>query len=204
MKRAFAVVATLLLCALAGQKPATAGEAPRLDGPHLVAMATCKTVACIREAYAAVREHDLITNIVYYANLLRLRPSDRCAARGLLHSIPQNIEENARMSVLGTSMYPAETDKEIKTVGQALWHFDRNLAHAVKLCPRFLPEFVRYGTVALSPVSKYPNWAARVCRSNPKRFLKAFRTLSEKDQQYIAKYVIQPEGCKQIAFPEAE
>jgi len=168
-------------------------------------MATCTTAGCVNAAYAKIAKPEVVARIVYYSNLLRLRPGDRVASHHLLSNIPVNDEEYTRLSALGELLYPDETTREIDAVGQAYWHMSRNLARSLKLYPGFLPAFIRYGLIAANSPAEddYPNWAARVCRSNPGRFLKAFETLSPKDRHYIAKHIIQPKGCKQIAFPEA-
>lgn len=204
MRYVLPLVAVVLLCALSGQSRATSSDAPKEEPPLMVAMATCKTVACVRHAYAKIRKPDIVARIVYFSRLLALRPGDADAALGLLQNIPRTEDENGQMIILATTMYPDETDAEIEIVGQAFWHYSRNLVHALRLHPEFLPAFIRYGTIALSPHSTYPNWAAKVCRSDPKRFLRAFQALSPKNRAYIAHYVIQPHGCKQIAFPEAD
>jgi hypothetical protein len=180
------------------------GEIPKREGPLLVAMATCESAGCVKATYAKMAGPDIVARVVYFTNLLRLNPGDRVAARGLLQNIPRTGRQDARLIVLSTNMYPGETDAEIRAVGRAYWNFSRNLAHGLRLHPEFLPSFIRYGTIALSPHSTYPNWATQVCRANPGRFLRAFETLSAQDRRYIAKYVIQPKGCKQVAFPEAE
>lgn len=176
---------------------------PQAERPHLVAMATCKIAACVKRTYSKIHKPEIVARIVYFSRLLALDRKDAKAALGLLQNIPQTEGENRQMILLATVMYPGETNKDIDAVGQTYWHFSRNLALALRMHPELLPAFVQYGTIALTPHSTYPNWAAKVCRSNPERFLKAFRTLSPKDRRYIAKYVVQPEGCKQIAFPEA-
>lgn len=200
------------LVALSCGLPAVAKACPReipipaAEGRLLVAMATCKTVGCVKAAYGKVENPEIVARIVYYTNILRLQPEDRTASRGLLANIPTTDDEDARFSALTGNLYGGETDAEISAVGQAYWHRSRNLARALKVCPRFLPAFIRYGVITGPAITEndYPDWVTRVCRSGPNRFLKAFETLSVKDQHYIAKHIIQPEGCKQIAFPEAQ
>jgi len=191
----------VLACTMVAQQVNAQQELSEHDGRVVVAMSMCRTRPCVRKEYARVLKPQVVSQVVYYSKLLALQPKSKPAACGLLRSIPRSEEEND-LSQLGTSLYPGESDREIKATDRASWHFSRNLAHALKLCPQYLPQFIQYGTIALSPTNSYPNWAARVCRSNPKRFLQAYRTLSAKDQQYIAKYVIHPESCKQIAYPE--
>lgn len=178
---------------------------PRQERPHLVAMATCKTVGCLKQNYAKIRKLEIVARIVYYSNLLRLQPSSRKAAYGLLTNMPTNDNQYTRLGTLEGSLFEDETDTQIRAVGDAAWSMSRNLARSLKIYPCFLPAFIRYGLIAApNPVEDdYGDWVAQVCRSNPTRFLRAFKTLSSKDQQYVAKYIIQPVGCKQIAVPEA-
>jgi len=191
----------VLACTMVAQQAKAQQELSEHDGRIVVAMSLCQTVRCVRKEYAGISKPQVVSQVAYYSKLLTLQPDSKTAACGLLRSIPRSEEEND-LGQLNTSLYPGESYAEIVATGRAFWKFSRNLAHALKLCPQYLPQFIQYGTIALSPTNSYPNWAARVCRSNPKRFVKAFHTLGAKDQQYIAKYVIHPESCKQIAYPE--
>jgi len=191
-----------LACTMVPQRANAQQVLSEHDGHTIVRMSTCRTTRCVRKEYAAISEQGILARVAYYSKLLALQPKSKPAACGLLRSIPRTGSDNALLAFLATSLYPGESVAEMDATGRASWNFSRNLAHALKFCPQYLPHFIQYGTIALSPTSSYPNWAARVCRSNPKRFLQAFHTLSAKDQQYIAKYVIHPKGCKQIAYPE--
>lgn len=194
----------VLFCSLCTAGGASQREIPKGERHALVAMATCKAVQCVTAAYAGIRRPEAVARIVYYTNLLRLRPGDGAASRGLLENIPATADEYERLTTLDGNLYQGETDAEIGAVGQAYWHMSRNLAHALEVCPRFLPAFIRYGILAMpNPHDRYANWAVQMCRSNPSRFLGAFQTLSPDDRRYIAKHIIQPRGCRQIAFPEA-
>lgn len=185
-------------CELVGRLP---WEIPKTEGPLLVAMATCKSVRCVKAAYTKITRPEIVAKIVYYTNILRFDPGESAASCGLLANIPATGNEYDRLSTLTGFVYANETTRAIEAVAQAYWGMSKNLARALKACPRFLPAFIRYGRVAVqNHQDDYPDWAARVCRSNPSRFLKAFETLSPKDRHYIARYVIQPRGCKQIAI----
>ena len=204
MKNFAFVFTVILLCASRQGGPTGAWEVPKTEMEQLVAIATCKAVSCIDTTYAKIGKPETLARIVYYSSLLRLRPGDRAASIGLLSNIPKENEDHSRLSLLPVS-YVGETTAENVAVAQTYWNFSKNLAHALSVCPHYLPSFIRYGRLAIRDHhDDYPNWAARVCRSNPSRFIRAFETLSPEDQHYIAKYVIQPRGCKQIAFPEAE
>lgn len=182
-----------------------ASSIPRGERPLLVAMAMCNTEACVNASYSKIRHPDAVAHLVLYSNLVRLNPSNKDAGCHLLANLPKTSLAFAKFSGLGVPLYPDETYEEQVAVSAAYWHLNQRLAKALKCCPGYLPAFIAYGRLAIRDShNDYPNWASRVCRSNPSRFLKAFETLSPKDQHYIAKYVIQPKGCKQIAFPEAE
>lgn len=203
---------------LAAQQPTSSGAAvhwpaslwrassiPRGERPLLVAMAMCDTAECVNAAYSRIRHPDLVARLVLYSNLARLDPSDREAGCHLLANLPKTGRAFGMLSSLGVPLYPDETYAEQVAVSDAYWQLNRRLAKALKCCPGNLPAFIRYGHLAIRDShNDYPNWAVRVCRSNPSHFLEAFETLSLEDQHYIAKYVIEPKGCKQIAFPETE
>lgn len=195
------ILALGLACTTTAQR-ANAQHQLSEHGRAIVAISTCRTARCVRKGYASNSKHGIVARIAYYSKLLALQPESKSAACGLLRSIPRTQQQSNDLGILEANMYPGESDSDIRAAGEAYWNFSRNLAHALKLCPQYLPQFIRYGTLAISPTNSYPNWAARVCRSNPKRFLQAFRTLSAKDQEYIADVVIRPKDCKQIAFPE--
>jgi len=205
MRHPALVGSLMLLCGLCTAGSTSQREIPKSERHILVVMATCKTIQCVKATYTKIPRPEVVARIVYYTNLLRLQPGDRAASCALLKNIPATDDEYEHLTTLDGNLYQDETDAEIGAAGQAYWHMSRNLAHALKVCPRFLPAFIRYGILAMpNPHDDYPNWAARVCRSNPSRFLKAFETLGPKDRHYIAKHIIEPKGCKQIAFPEAE
>ena len=205
MRCAVLISVPMLVCGLCTAGGTSQREIPKSERHTLVVMATCKTIRCVKAAYTEIPRPEAVARIVYYTNLLRLRPGDRAASCALLEDIPATEGEYERLTTLDGNLYQDETDAEIGAVGQAYWHMSRSLAHALKVCPRFLPAFIRYGILAMpNPHDDYPNWATRVCRSDPTHFLEAFETLSPKDRHYIAKHIIQPKGCKQIAFPEAE
>jgi hypothetical protein len=205
MKRAALVCAAAFVCVARGAGGNHSRKIPLREGPLLVAMASCKGVRCVKANYAKIAKPEVVARIVYYTNILRLRPVDRAASCGLLANIPTTNNEYERLTMLDGNLSEDETDAEIGAVGQAYWHMSGNLARPLKLCPRFLTGFIRYGRLAMpNHHDDYPNWAARVCRSNPSHFLKAFEALSPEDRRYIANYIIQPSGCKQIAFPEAD
>lgn len=180
-------------------------DIPKPERPHLVAMAMCKSAGCITQSYARIAKPEIVARIVYYSNLLRLQRSSRRAAYGLLANIPTNDDQYSRLTRLAENLFQDETDAQIEAVAEADWHFSRDLAQSVKLYPQFLPAFIRYGRIAIQDAhDDYANWAARVCRSNPNQFVQAFQSLRPADKDYISHFVIEPKGCKQVAFPEAE
>lgn len=199
-----AAVILLVLGSLGGQRPTT-GFIPADERRPVVAMACCRSTRCIKAQYSRIRKPGTIARIVYYSKLLDISPSDSAAELGLLKNLPRTEETNEELISLQVSMYGDETTEQMNAAGRIYWKFNRILAQALRSHPQFLARFIKYGEIGfLDAQSDYPDWAARVCRRNPSAFLKAFSTLPSKDRGYIAKHIIQPRGCKQIAIPEAE
>ncbi|MGH9474037.1 MAG: hypothetical protein ACRD2F_02705 [Terriglobales bacterium] len=106
---------------------------------------------------------------------------------------------------LSTYIAPNETQAQLDALSGNGWYFNEHLAAAMKLCPGHLADFIHYGETAFGdPHNDYANWAAKICRANPKRFLHAFWKLSPQDQCYFSHRVLDPHGCKQIDFPEGD
>ncbi|HZT72649.1 MAG TPA: hypothetical protein VE996_03270 [Terriglobales bacterium] len=136
---------------------------------------------------------------------MALRPRDANAALGLLRNIPKWDCDQTELLRLAGSIFEDETDSDIIAVGRAYWHLSENLARALRLHPEFLAAFIQYGQIAiLTPNDPYPSLVSRICRADPSRFERAFKSLPDKDQRYISSVIIQPQGCKQIAVPEAD
>lgn len=202
MRRALLVL-TAAACVAVGQAPRPWN--PKGVAPALIAMAQCRTVACVRRVYAKLRHPEVIARLVYYTSLQRLEPDNRHAACGLLRNMPRGGRAYPRLLYLGGYIAPGESEDQVLALGQSYWRLNGHLAQAMKLCPGHLPAFIKYGETAFAdPHNDYGDWAAKICRANPKRFLRALRTLSPPDQCYFSHRIIDPHGCKEIAVPEAE
>ena len=179
-------------------------QIPKKEGPSLVAMASCKSIGCIKSVYAKIEKPEVVARIVYFTNMLRLQSGNKDYSCGLLTNMPQSDNGYIKLTTLASNLYMDESDKQIDMVGLAYWHMSRNLAQALKVCPKYLAAFIRYGQIAMPNMhDPYPGWVTHVCKRNPGRFIKAFQTLSPKARHYISHYIIQPKGCKQIAVQEA-
>jgi hypothetical protein len=114
--------------------------------------------------------------------------------------MPQTGHQFEGLLSTGGALYPTESVREIRALSDVYWGLNGRLVAALRLFPGYLAAFVAYGRLAMrDPHNDYPDWAARVCRSDTKRFLEAFHMMSKRDQHYIARHVIQPRGCTQIA-----
>lgn len=175
------------------------------SGPALVAMARCKAVVCLDQEFARIKKPDATVMLVYYSKLFELDPDHRAVSCSLLATLPKTEPSFQNLTRLAGFLYSGESVRDIDIVGTVYWHLPRQLTRAVELCPVRLNDFILFGRLAIEdPHSGYPEAAAKVCRRNPPAFLSAFRHLPSADQAYLKKYVISPQGCRQIAVSEAE
>jgi hypothetical protein len=178
----------------------SASSIRREEGLLLVAMATCTTSACVRSEYAKVARRGSLTRLARSFNLIRTGDRSRAAACSLLRDMPRSGSQYDRLGLLGGFLYAGESVRQINATGQLFWHLSDYLAVAVARCPERLAAFIAYGRVAIrNHEDDYPDRVALVCRQNPKRFSMAFKSLPPADRRYVARYVIHPDGCRQIA-----
>ncbi len=163
-----AVACVLALAALAcissGQvrRPRTT---PVTEAPSLIAMAQCRSAACVRRAYTRLAHPGIIARLVYYTKLLRLQPKNREAACGLLGSMPASRLAYSNFLYLSTYISPSETQAQLNALSGNGWYFNEHLAAAMKLCPGHLADFIHYGEMAFgNPHNDYANWAQNLPR----------------------------------------
>lgn len=176
------------------------------EGALLAAIASCQSAACATAAFRRIHRPDTAAKVVYYTELLALRPHERRYALDLLLITPKSECEMITLFNLNSSLFKAESFLDMRRVGSAYDNLSRNFAAALNSYPEFFPRFLKFGEVALndSCSDDYPAVVTHVCQTNPGRFRRAFETLSKADQAYISKFIIKPNSCKQIAVSEAD
>ena len=106
---------------------------------------------------------------------------------------------------LGDSLCDTEATSDMDVLSRITEGFAKQLARAVLLEPRFLPNYLTYSTTAvLDPHSDYAVQMKRVCNRLHPEFLKAMAELPKQTQQEIVTLVIRPDDCRTLAIPEAE
>jgi hypothetical protein len=174
------------------------------DYKLLNAIASCQTVMCVSPYENKVQGK--LERTVLYAQWALLDPSNREASRGLLSSLPATEDElTALMTLPDWHESATKSQADMFRLSAVYENWPRLLAVAVRRFPKYLPAYIRYGRLAVMDAhSDYTGHEQTVCRSNPKRFVEAFRTLSGDDQHYIRQHVFNPDRCHPIFLSESE
>lgn len=176
--------------------------------PFLIAILECRTDACLRSFRYALRPGSQLTRLVYFSQFLKLHPGNAEASAGLLRNLPSGPSGRSTYSqliALGTQLWVEETPAEIVAGGRPLELLTGQAAAAIKNNHRYLAKFLKYGLIAITnPHDRYGEAAETVCKKNPQSFSKAFHNLTLDQRVRYRKYIVDPVGCKQVAFAEAD
>lgn len=143
--------------------------------------------------------------VVFASRLLELHPKEKSAAIQLLNLIPKDDAQQTTWMTLGDSLCSAETVADMKSLGRIGESLPRNLAKAVLLVPDKLPGYVSYASTSVrDPHSDYAVRMQTVCRAKHAEFVKAVEGLSTDKKDWFVRHVLNPEGCRALALPEAE
>lgn len=142
--------------------------------------------------------------LVLRARSFELRPRDKSAAVLLLSLIPQNDDQQTTWVTLGDSLCNDESLVDMKSLSQLGEHLPRDLARAVLLAPEKLSDYVAYASTSVQdPHSDYAAQMQIVCRANHAGFVKAVGKLQADKKDWFARHILNPDGCRAIALPEA-
>ena len=196
----------LLLAAFRHSALAQEPSPPRAgpDYKLLTLMGRCADVKCLNALRAQVG-NSKPSKIAFYEKWLLLEPS-RVAAKGLLHNMPESELEQIQMMTLADWHEGAtESKKDMENLAEIYESWPRSVADAAMALPQYLPEYIRYGLLALNDIhSDYTGNEERVCRADRTGFQAAFERLDRKSQAYLRKYVFNPEKCRAIFITEAD
>lgn len=143
--------------------------------------------------------------VVFAARAFELRPTEQRTAILLLSLVPQNQAQHNTWMTLGDSLCSNEAIADMKSLAQIGENLPRDLAKAVLLAPDKLPRYVAYASTSVQdPHSDYAIQMQTVCRVKHLEFLKAVKELPTKDKDWLVEHVLNPDGCRVLAFPEAE
>jgi hypothetical protein len=144
-------------------------------------------------------------SLVMAVRSFQLQPRSKEAAERLLTLIPTDDAQQEVVMTLGESLCDDETVADMKALARIRDGLPRELATAVILAPNLLPSYLRYATDAvLDPHSTYAVEMKRVCQKAHGDFIRALSQLAEDRRHAFTTEVMDPNGCRVIALPEAE
>jgi len=151
---------------------------------------------------------------VFAARQFELIPTSKEAAALLLNVIPQNHEQQDVWDAMNNYQCEGETDQEMSILAKLKYIHASDLARAVMLVPKKLLAYVSYaGEAVQDPDNDYAVQMRRVCRSHHKAFVRAVDLLGKGEERnqfsipssaWFRGHIFNPDGCKTLAFPEAD
>lgn len=143
--------------------------------------------------------------VVFASRAFKLRPTKQRTAILLLNLLPQNEAQHNTWMTLGDRLCSNESIADMKSLAQVGENLPHDLAKAVLLVPDKLPSYVAYASTSVQdPHSDYATQMQTVCRVKHPEFLKAVEELPTEKRDWLVKHVLNPDGCRVLAFPEAE
>ena len=144
-------------------------------------------------------------HLVFAVRSLELQPKAHRAAVQLLNLIPKNDEQQKAWMTLGDSLCDGESLEDMKSLGRVGQNLPRSLAKAALLAPERLLDYVSYALISIQdPHSDYAVQMQAVCRAKHTEFLKSVGELPSDKRDWFVKHVLNPDGCRAVAIPEAE
>jgi len=143
--------------------------------------------------------------IVSAARQLELNPNDRRTAAALLDLIPKDDEQETVWMTFGDSLCDTESTADMNSLSRLGDRLSHDLAKAVMLVPSKMQAYVAFAFEAVKdPHNDYALQMRVVCRANHIGFKKAIADLPEKDRRWFVGHILKPDGCRTLAFPEAD
>ena len=193
-----------ILVLLSGLAVSPYAQSSEPDYGLMNAIASCRNVKCVR-SYEGKAQRKLERTVLYTQWAL-LDASNREASWGLLSNLPTTENElTALMTLPDWHEGATKSQADMFRLAAVYDKWPRLLAVAVRRFPEYLPAYIRYGRLAVMDAhSDYTGHEQTVCRSDPKRFAEAVRTLSVDDQDFIRQHVFNPDTCHAIFVSETE
>ena len=152
---------------------------------------------------------------VFATRQFELFPTDKEAAALLLSLIPRNGEQQAVWADMDNFVCEGQTDREVSSLAKLKYRLAHDLAVAVLLAPEQMQVYVWYAAEAVTdPDNDYAVQMRRVCLDLHTAFVKAVDQLgteSHYDEDFATAssswfriHILNPEGCRVRAFPEAD
>lgn len=184
--------------------------------PATIRAQTCREVSSVAEMARANSPNALNkarekagdsyrTRLILAYRSFQLNRGSKAAAEQLFALLPADDEQQKVVMTLGDSLCDEESLAEMRTLARVNEGFARELARAVLVAPRFLPEYVHYSTIAVGdPHSDYAVQMKRVCQQVHNKFEFAVNQLPEEKRKLFTEHVMNPNTCKVLAVPESK
>jgi hypothetical protein len=134
--------------------------------------------------------------------VFELTPS-KASANALLEVLPKDEKQELAWVTLGDSLCESESMADMMILGKLEDRSAREFSRAILLCPVRLSSYLTYVANASSnPHIDAAMQAQKVCQTDRARFEKAFDGLPADERRQFAKYVLRPDTCQALRFPE--
>jgi hypothetical protein len=135
-----------------------------------------------------------------------LDPSNREWAGALLSLIPNSaVQLDAWNSDnFCSAQCQTESDADVESICKLRFRFSRDMAKAVLLVPKKMSVYVEFAPETLNPEEDYAVQMKAVCLGNHKGFAQAVAGLPTRDRDWFIGHILNPKGCRVLAFPEAD
>jgi hypothetical protein len=199
----FCVVA-LVACMFVRPPCNYAEDLPCKEVRYLVSMAKAPSIAAVRNSRIGVPA-GYRADLVGAYRLFQLQPRSESAADDLLRLVPSNGSQQNVVMTLGDSLCSDESFAEMGVLARIRDNLPLQLSRAVSLAPSHMRSYIAYSrTATLDPHSDYAVRMQSVCLQKHEAFVKALNELPQELQRGISGYVIKPDTCRAIRFPEAD
>jgi hypothetical protein len=193
-----AVAALMLSSGLAAQGPSCQ------EVGVIAKMASASSVSWLATLHARAGS-SYQADIVFAVRAFELQPKSRTAATRLLALLPKSDDEVNALLTLGDSLCEAELIQDMRVLSRIRDRSPHAFANAVLIDPTSMLEYVRYGVKAVrDPHSDYAIRMQAVCKAKHAAFTAAVAQLPEQQMQWFTKKVLEPNGCRALALPEAD
>jgi len=145
--------------------------------------------------------------LIFAARMLEIDPNNKSTAADLIRLIPKDElspEQAVWLDLLQIDEDPNRClpDSDLKPLGLLQYHLPRLLARAVLLVPGKMPEYVSYALISTCPDCDNAVQMRKVCTARHQQFVDAVNKLSPKNKNWFVSEILNPVGCRIIAFPE--
>ncbi len=129
--------------------------------------------------------------------------------------VPQKDEQQLDWMTLGDSLCDSESMPEMMTLSRLRDRLAQGLSNAVLSVPEKMQSYVAYAAAAVQdPHSDYAIQMRRVCRAHHAAFVRAVDRLGDgspdggflatANSAWFRAHILNPEGCRVLALPEAD